>query len=194
MMITRKARPEDGAFVVPLIYAAIGDIAFVLTGTEDTDQAMTVIEQLFRNTGNRLSHENVIVTEQEGQVAGFVLSYHGQDIARLDAPIIQRLQQLGQSAEDVIPEAHPDEYYLDSIAVHPSFQGQGIGSQLIASFEQLAEEQGHARLLLIVDVDNIKARSLYERLSYTEDGMIHIRGHAYHRMVKLLPVTQQPNK
>lgn len=194
MMITRKARPEDAAVVVPLIYAAIGDIAYVLTGTEHAEQAMTVMEELFRGTGSRLSHENVIVTEQDGQVAGFVLCYHGQDIARLDAPIIRRLQQLGQSAEEVIPEAHPDEYYLDSIAVHPSFQGKGIGSQLIASFEQLAAEQGHARLLLIVDEDNVKARALYERLGYTEDGMIHIRGHAYHRMVKLLPIAQQPNR
>ncbi|WP_060536053.1 GNAT family N-acetyltransferase [Paenibacillus bovis] len=188
-MITRKARPEDAAAVVPLIYDAIGEIAYALTGTEHADEAILVMEQLFRSTGNRLSYENVIVTEQDGQVAGFVLSYHGKDIDRLDTPIIQRLQQLGKQADDVIPEAHPDEYYLDSIAVHPAFQGQGIGSRLIASFEQLAAEQGYDRLLLIVDVDNSKARSLYERLGYTEDGMIHIRGHAYHRMVKQQPVT-----
>ena len=193
-MIIRKARPEDASAVIPLIYDAIGDIAYVLTGTEQIGQAMKVMEQLFRSPGNRLSYENVMVTEQEGQVAGFALSYHGKDIDQLDAPIIERLQQLGQPTDDVIPEAHPDEYYLDSIAVHPSFQGQGIGSQLIASFEQLAAEQEYPRLLLIVDVDNSKARALYERLGYVEDGMIHIRGHAYHRMIKQLPIISPSNK
>jgi len=193
-MIIRKARPEDASAVIPLIYDAIGDIAYVLTGTEQIDQAMKVMEQLFRSPGNRLSYENVMVTEQEGQVAGFALSYHGKDIDQLDAPIIERLQQLGQPTDDVIPEAHQDEYYLDSIAVHPSFQGQGIGSQLIASFEQLAAEQEYTRLLLIVDVDNSKARALYERLGYAEDGMIHIRGHAYYRMIKQLPIISPSNK
>ncbi|WP_052723634.1 GNAT family N-acetyltransferase [Paenibacillus wulumuqiensis] len=192
-MIIRKAQPNDAADVIPLIYSAIGDIAYALTGTDNTEQAFEAMEHFFRSRGNRLSYENIMVAELEGQLAGFLLSYHGKDISRLDAPIIQRLQQLGQSADDVIPEAHPDEYYLDSIAVHPSFQGQGIGSRLIACFEQLASQQGYSRLLLIVDVDNDKAKALYERLGYTEDGTIHIRGHAYHRMIRLLSVTSSPN-
>ena len=180
----RKATPEDAATVIPLICSAIGEIGYVLTGASEPTQMLDTLEMFFRQKGNRLSHEQVDVLEREGQIAGFLLAYHGKDIEQLDAPIKQRLLQMGLSDADVIPEARPDEYYLDSVAVHPDFQGQGLGTELIRAFEQQAQRLGHSKCLLIVDVDNTRARALYERLGYTPDGSIEIGGHSYDRMVK----------
>jgi ribosomal protein S18 acetylase RimI-like enzyme len=180
----RKATPQDAAAVIPLISSAIGEIGYVLTGAKDEAAMLEGLEFFFRQQGNRLSHDHVYVLERDGAIAGFVLAYHGKDIEQLDALIKQRLQQLGLPDEGIIPEARDDEYYLDSVAVHPSFQGQGLGTQLIREFEQQAVRLGHDKVLLIVDVENTRAKALYERLGYTPDGFLEIGGHAYERMTK----------
>ncbi|MFD1887521.1 GNAT family N-acetyltransferase [Paenibacillus wenxiniae] len=180
----RKATPQDATAVIPLISSAIGEIGYVLTGATNEAEMLDVLESFFRQQGNRLSHDHVYVLERDGAVAGFVLAYHGKDIERLDAPIKRRLQQLGLPDEGIVPEARADEYYLDSVAVHPSFQGQGLGTLLIREFEQQALRLGHHKVLLIVDVDNPRAKALYERLGYKPDGWLEIGGHAYERMIK----------
>ncbi|WP_411347704.1 GNAT family N-acetyltransferase [Paenibacillus sp. WLX2291] len=185
-MSVRQAQPSDVHEVIPLLLSAIGDIGQMLAGTTDHAQMLDTLGQFFTQSGNRLSYENVYVLEREHQIAGFFLAYHGHDIAALDAPIIAQLREKGRSGDEVVPEARPNEYYLDSIAVSPNYQGQGIGTLLIAEFEQIARQLNHERLLLIVDLDNVRARALYERLGYTEDGSIEISSHLYDRMIKLL--------
>ncbi|WP_322904662.1 GNAT family N-acetyltransferase [Paenibacillus campi] len=180
----RKATPEDAAAVIPLISSAIGEIGYVLTGTQQQSAMLEALESFFRQKGNRLSHDHVYVLERNGEIAGFALAYHGQEIEALDAPLKQHLRQRGLSGDNIIPEAKADEYYLDSVAVHPAFQGQGVGTLLIREFEQKALQLGHHKVLLIVDVDNIRAKALYERLGYKSDGIIEIGGRAYTRMTK----------
>lgn len=182
----RQAQPSDVDAVIPLLHSAIGDIGNMLAGTNDTAQMLETLGQWFTQSGNRLSYEQVYVLEREGKIAGFFLAYHGSDIAALDAPIIAQLRAQGLSGDEVIPEARPDEYYLDSIAVSPDYQGQGIGTLLIDEFEQMARKLHHTKLLLIVDLDNVRAKALYERLGYTEDGQILVHGHPYYRMVKIV--------
>lgn len=48
------------------------------------------------------------------------------------------------------------------IAVHPSYQGKGIGSQLIREFEKLAKSKGVKRIILGTPF----AREFYEKLGY----------------------------
>lgn len=180
----RPATPTDASVVLELMYTAIGDIAHTLTGTTNKEQALLALRPFFEHTGNRISYENVLVEEREDQVIGFVLAYHGSQIATLDAPLIERVQQLGQDSSAIVPEARDDEYYLDSLAVDSAYQGQGIGTVLIHAFEQRAQQLGHHKVMLIVDQENPKARKLYERLGYTEDGQITVNGHEFYRMIK----------
>ncbi|MFD1989253.1 GNAT family N-acetyltransferase [Paenibacillus nicotianae] len=180
----RPATPNDAPVVLELMYTAIGDIAHAFTGTNNKEQALLALRPLFEQTGNRISYENIFVEEREDQVIGFVLAYHGSQIASLDAPLIERVRQRGQDPSAIIPEAREDEYYLDSLAVDSSYQGQGIGTVLIHAFEQQAQQLGHHKVMLIVDQENPKARKLYERLGYTEDGQITVNGHEFYRMIK----------
>lgn len=182
----RPATPTDAIPVLELMYTAIGDIAHTLTGTDNKEQSLLSLRAFFEQTGNRISYENVLVEERDDQVVGFVLSYHGSQIALLDAPLIQRVQELGQDSQNIVPEARDDEYYLDSLAVDSSCQGQGIGTILIEAFEKRAQQLGHSKVMLIVDVNNPKAQKLYERLGYNEDGMIIVSGHDFYRMIKFV--------
>jgi len=59
---------------------------------------------------------------------------------------------------------------LAGIGVDPTQQGQGIGSFLVAAFEEAAKELGVGKLTLSVDKDNISARRLYDRHGWRVDS------------------------
>jgi len=62
----------------------------------------------------------------------------------------------------------PGDLYLDGIAVAPAHRGQGIGTGLIAAFENRARDNGFATVSLEVIDTNSRARQLYSRLGYQE--------------------------
>ena len=59
------------------------------------------------------------------------------------------------------------------IAVHPKFQGNGIGGKLLRAAEELAYSRGHNRAELTVKTTNVSAIRFYERSGWeklTVDG------------------------
>jgi ribosomal protein S18 acetylase RimI-like enzyme len=76
-------------------------------------------------------------------------------------------------------EHRPTEIYLGRIEIHPSRQGRGIGTRLIAGLIDEARRNGQD-LTLDVLIVNERAQALYRRLGLTEvarhgDGDIRIR-------------------
>jgi len=63
----------------------------------------------------------------------------------------------------------PDAMHLDTLAVHPDSRGQGIGTQLIAAVEVLAQSEGKRRVTLEVEDINPRARLFYERTGFREE-------------------------
>ena len=55
---------------------------------------------------------------------------------------------------------------LCRLCLHPSHQGRGEGSYLLAQAEQQARELGYRSMHLLVDLDNPTARRLYDRCGY----------------------------
>lgn len=64
-----------------------------------------------------------------------------------------------------------DEWHLHNIAVMHSLQGQGIGGFLLAHVLEQAREKAMASVLLEVRRSNQSARSLYQKMGFTEDGI-----------------------
>lgn len=185
----RPAKKEDAAAVARLMFAAIGSIAHTLAGTDRDDEAIAVLEQFFRQEGNRVSYENVIVGEEEGRVIAFMLAYHGSEASRLDKPLLDRLEAKGADKPSFQREARLDEYYLDSLAVDPHDQGRGIGTELLRLFERQAAERGHRKMMLLVDRNNPSAKKLYDRMGYVADGTTTVSGHLFDRMIKQMPAS-----
>jgi len=67
-------------------------------------------------------------------------------------------------------EDMPDSPQLSSIYVEPFFQRNGIGSQMIKYFEDIALQRGFSRVCLWVMKKNDNAISFYEKLGYAPDG------------------------
>ena len=86
-------------------------------------------------------------------------------------PVGHLLIEWRGAAEEPARSALPKSPFLVDIAVHPTRQSRGIGSQLMAAAERLATERGYERVGLSVAVNNARARSLYERRGYVDAGL-----------------------
>lgn len=183
----RPARKEDATFVSRLLYDALHDIAHQLTGQEQEIDVLDVLNNFFVQEEGRLSYQQILVKEVDGEVAGAVVSYAGSDANRLDQPIIDYLRSLKNDSSIVLDkEADEDEYYIDTLSVSSTFGRQGIGTELMLAVESEARKRQFSKIALAVIKDNIGAYSLYQKSGYKVDKEIMINGHLYYHMVKLL--------
>jgi ribosomal protein S18 acetylase RimI-like enzyme len=190
--VIRSAVPSDASEAISLILDAIGSIAFILTGTTDRQEAGFILDQFFRQKGNRVSYENALVLEDSSEqrsreVVGVALIYDGSIARTLDEPLEQAaIQKSGLSDYRIPTEAEPSEFYLDTISVDPKCQGRGFGRDLIEASCEQARKFGRDRIGLLVDIDNSGAKRLYERLGFRTQGRKEIAGFEYFHMTRIL--------
>jgi ribosomal protein S18 acetylase RimI-like enzyme len=206
--VIRSAVPDDAPKAVPLILEAIGSIAFVLTGTTDRKEAGLILNQFFQQKGNRVSYENALVLEdskdilgpirnsllgrnrddlleRSREVVGIALIYDGAIARKLDEPLEKAaIQKSGLSNYRIPTEAELSEFYLDAISVDPECQGRGFGRDLIEASCEHARTLGRNRVGLLVDIENLGAKRLYERLEFRVEGSKQIGGEEYLHMVR----------
>ena len=197
----RPAVPSDASEAVPLILKAIGSIAFVLTGATDRKEAGIILDQFFRQKANRVSYENALVLEDSSversrndlperrsrEVVGVALVYDGSIARILDEPLEKAaIQKSGLSDYRIPTEAEPSEFYLDTVSVDPNCQGRGFGRDLIKASCEHARKLGHNRIGLLVDIGNLGAMRLYQRLEFRVAGRKQIAGDEYFHMIRNL--------
>src|SRR5882724_3677248 len=194
----RPAVPGDAPRTVPLILQAIGSIAFVLTGTNDREDADRILDGFFRRKDNRVSYQNTLVmedvknvVERSREVVGVALIYDGSIARALDGPLEKAAIQRSALSDYRIPtEAEPSEFYLDTISVDPKCQGRGFGRDLIEASCEQARRLGRDRIGLLVDIENSGAKRLYERLEFRTQGRKQIAGYEYFHMVRDLAASR----
>lgn len=89
---------------------------------------------------------------------GRVIEQHDVTVAVCSGVIVGVLV-LGQTAEGL---------RLITIAVHPSFQKQGIGRTLLQLAEAEAVRRGHASIDLSTNEKMVENQALYSRIGYVE--------------------------
>lgn len=188
----RQAVPEDAAFLAPLLYDAIHDIAYTLTGATTKNEAVQRLAYWIQQPANRIGFENTWVYCVDEQPVGMMILYPGFDAVRLDRPLLHSLQQQGQLTE-FDQETEGDVFYIDTLSVHPSYGGRGIGSTLLHHAEHLAHHKNINCLSLNVDFDNLAAQRLYERLGYREHSTRTISGGQFSYMTKSLSQPKTPS-
>ncbi len=153
--------------IAPLLYNALHEIAEKITGSTDEAEVLLGLETWFSKENNRLSYENCFVYEQDESAVGVIVAYHGSEATQLDAPIVHHLRELHKDESITLEkEAELDEYYIDTLSVSSAHGGKGIGSKLIEAAEIYATEKGHEKIALLVNLENTRAYSLYEKLGY----------------------------
>jgi ribosomal protein S18 acetylase RimI-like enzyme len=183
----RQAIRRDFAEAVPLIWQAIGDLAFVLTGTTGVQETASILSDFFQQEDNRLSYQNTLVMEEEGELVGLLLFYDGAKARKLDEPLERAAAAKSGDSNYCIPtEAEVSEFYLDTLSVISRCQGRGYGRILIEAGCDRARQLKHSVVALLVDVDNPAAKRLYDRLGFHADYTRRLAGHQYFHMVRRL--------
>ena len=67
-------------------------------------------------------------------------------------------------------EEFPGFLHLFALDVSSELQSRGIGTRLIGRVEEESRTRGRAGVYLEVSTNNTRARALYERLGYAQDG------------------------
>ncbi|WP_251867440.1 GNAT family N-acetyltransferase [Enterococcus malodoratus] len=181
----RFAKKEDGAAVAKLILVILKDMELDFLDEFGEEKALEVIAACFEDPTYRFGYARGLVEEIDGEIAGAVFGYPANKEAIIDLPLKNYLQAQGIT-EDIQmfidPEAFPNEWYLDSIAVDEKFRGQGIGSKLLTAVDRLATHEGEKVIGLNVDKVNPNAKRLYLRDGFQDIGEITISGHLYDHM------------
>jgi len=200
----RPATSADVKTAICLIYLTMGRLADFLFGSDKPLEAENVLAQLFVREANRFSYQFVHVAEMSGRVVGLLLAYSGREIESLRFPMARQLfvvcglPGMFRFLRRGLPlmgvkEAEAEEYFVNSLAVLPSFQGQGIGTHLLSWGESKARTLGLQKCSLTVEIGNRQASSLYEHLGYRIVATVEIEQlsrrigyRGFHRMVKEL--------
>ena len=112
---------------------------------------------------NSRKHHQRLVKQEEGKGV-YLVAWHenlpvGHALVRWDGPTDHPIASKLEGCPDI-----------EDLFAHPDYRSMGVGSQLLQHAETLAAQEGCARIGLGVDVDNPRARTLYERMGFEDTG------------------------
>jgi len=173
----RRAGPADRETVAATITAAFFDDPVTRWLLPDVDRRHAVAEPMFRlyadsnvelgetyltAGGNGVAAwlppgKQLLTPEQEAAFAQATEELFGSDASRL----LQLEETFGQH--------HPtgDLWYLNFLATVPAFQGRGIGSVLLSTMLERADQDG---IPAYHEATTLRNRALYERHGYVNQG------------------------
>lgn len=189
MRITiRKATPSDANFIALVMSEAINEGIMKRAEERLTDidkEMLSLLENTAKREDTLYSWTHTFIAETaDKKVVGGIIAYDGSKYRKARSLTFELLRNILTFDPDTMDEeAHPGEFYLDSLAVLPDFRGKGIGRALIQHVCFMAKEIGMPTLLAC-HPENSSARRLYEDLGFQSSHTIHIFGENYLKMIK----------
>lgn len=86
--------------------------------------------------------------------AGYILEANGRPVG------------LALTATSYSRESGGKVLWLEELYILEEYRSRGLGREFFAFAEEYARQNGYARIRLEVEEENVRARSLYERLGY----------------------------
>jgi len=130
--------------------------AFARPPYSDPDRGMEIRQRLRDTHRLRRGFRMLIAVEHEERVLGMAYGYHGETGQWWHTTVFTHLDP------EVARDWLGDSYELVEIAVHPGYQGQGVGTALI---EELLRARPERTCVLSTRTDSVAYR-LYARLGF----------------------------
>lgn len=180
----RLATKDDMPQVVNLIKIILDDMELPILLNNPESEVMDLFVKTFQSdTYAKLA--DTIVAVQDGEIAGVAFGYDGSNEEPLLAEFGNHFDaKLPKQPVFIEPEAVEKEWYLNSIAVNPKFQRQGIGSKLLNEIPHYASQRGLTKIGLLVDLANPDAERLYRRSGFKDFKTQMVSGHEYKHLQK----------
>ncbi len=117
-------------------------------------------------------------------IVGSLTSYDGAEyLAIRELTFGLAREKFGWQPPVMDDETQAGEWYLDSLAVHPSFRKRGIAQLLVRETFELASALGFHQASLIALASAPRLRAFYEALGFRPDRHLNCFGHDYLRML-----------
>lgn len=198
----RKAEPGDAAIAVELLAETMADFGVAALGLGNCDLELKALRTWYVQTGNRFSHEFAWLAFMNGEIAGLLLTLHGNRLGKLERAMASGIFSIYRPAQVIkllyrfmflarTEEAEKDEYLVSHLAVAPAFRRMGIATTLLQKAEFEAREAGYDKLVLEVEIGNEAAIKCYEKFGFRNvmtsefkerAGILSCPG--YHKMLK----------
>ena len=114
--------------------------------------------------GNVRKHEERLRLQSEG-VATYLLAWRGE------LPVGHVLIKWRGTADEPMSSHLTNCPDLEDLIVSPECRSMGVGTALLEHAEELALQNGYSQIGLGVEVENDRARSLYELLRYVDSDL-----------------------
>lgn len=188
----RPATLNDGPEVVHLLLQIFDEMQLPSLAHTSNKQLAQLLEVAYTNPSYRYSptYTTVYTDDETNHVVGVCVGYPHKLEAKIDDVLTPYLASAHLPATTRFfsnDESQPGEWYLDSLAVAPSHQGQGIGGQLLDYTPQLARKFSDVKTIsLNVDWENPLAKKLYLRHGFYKQGEVIIGNHHYDHLIHQL--------
>ncbi|MFT8825124.1 MAG: GNAT family N-acetyltransferase [Liquorilactobacillus mali] len=186
-MLIRKATKMDSGAIVSLFNIIIDEMALDVIKSLDRSKLDIVFQKSFETQEFLTDWAQTTVAVENDKVVGFLYGYSFENEKKINKLMHSFLKDAGLSPSIVIfsdPEAFPNEWYLNSIAVDPEYQGHGIGSKLLETATIVAAKQNKNKLGLNVDWENPRAEALYYSYGFRNVGLTILGDHNYNHLQK----------
>lgn len=181
----RAARKEDARQVLPILDQIFEEMELASLQKIGRDKFLEMLEEAFSLSGYRYSYENILVDEVDNKIVSIAVGYPAELEDHIDDPMIALFEKY-QVDKDMSmfadTESWPGEWYLDSLAVHPDMHHRGYGKKMLEFLPGYLKAKDEKILSLNVDVTNIPAQKLYEKMNFTKVGQLYIGDHLYDHM------------
>ncbi len=107
----------------------------------------------------------IYIPRMGGQRPGPMLADYAQEIAQYQVWVAEAN---GAIIGGLVLIPYEDHILLDNIAVHPTYQGQGVGRALLELADAEAMTQGYGELRLYTHVTMTENIALYSRIGWIE--------------------------
>lgn len=153
----------------------------VMTALDMEANDMSKVVESCSDEKSMYSWKNSIVACDGDEVIGCIICYEGDKYETL------RQYTWGNLWSDIDEEfikntpaeAHPGEFYLDSMAIKPEYRGRSIGKLLIEAAIAKGRELGYKTFSLLVDVEKPRLKAYYETVGFHESSKMMFFGHQY---------------
>lgn len=162
---------HDPQSVAQLIEASAPELFSLLFGSA----AIDILQRLVRLSHNRFSYRYIYVAEVENQVVGIAtlipaskLNMNSDLRSVLNIWLRLRRQVAYWLILNRVLEQHypANSFYIANLAVHPTYRGKGIGTELVQHCIVHATIAGANQIFISVDINNPRAQKLYELLGF----------------------------
>lgn len=140
------------------------------------------------NADGMYSMKNAIIDVENNNIRGLCLAYPARAINDMTKQMLKdlggflKILGLGKfiiminrlQLNSFFPKTYDDEYFVSNIAVLEQYRGKGIAKSLLGKIERKALENEIKKLSLFVEIDNIHAIQVYEKLGYKKIDSIEL--------------------